>query len=158
MTNIYKALSGCLLSSLEKGKWNGKWRNRGVKKAGTNLNYSCFIKAFAKTNLPVYKLQMQPRISEDILEKYSGKESHLDPPWPLQELTVQMCLLLLLRLIDICLDFPLNLYFWYFPTMPSPSPWLMVSSFKYPLTQLLCTPQSSSPAWCMNVDLRALLK
>ena len=30
------------------------------------------IKAFAKTNLPVYKLQMQPRIYKDTLEKYSG--------------------------------------------------------------------------------------
>jgi hypothetical protein len=58
----YKALSGCLLSSLEKGKWNGKLRNRGVKKAWTNLNYRSFLKDFSKTNLPVYKLQMQPRI------------------------------------------------------------------------------------------------
>jgi hypothetical protein len=36
------------------------------------LNYRSFIKAFAKANLQVYKLQIQPRISEDILEKYSG--------------------------------------------------------------------------------------
>ena len=27
----------------------------------------------------------------------------------------------------------LNWYFWYFPTTPSPSPWVVVSSFKYPL-------------------------
>ena len=30
------------------------------------------MKAFAKANLPVYKLQMQPRIYKDTLEKYSG--------------------------------------------------------------------------------------
>ena len=62
MTNTYKALSGCLFSSLEKGKWNGKWRNRGVKKAWMNLNSRSFIKAFAKTTIPIHKLQRRPRI------------------------------------------------------------------------------------------------
>ncbi|EDL10728.1 mCG51994, partial [Mus musculus] len=30
-------------------------------------------------------------------------------------------------------------------------------SFKYPLSQLLGAPQSSTPAWCMTVGPRALL-
>ena len=64
MTNTYKALSGCLLSSLEKGKLNGKLRNRGVKKA---LNSRNFIKAFAKTTLPVYKLHRGPRMYRVVL-------------------------------------------------------------------------------------------
>ena len=51
----------------------------------------------------------------------------------------------------------LNWYFWYFPTTPSPPPWVVVSSFKYPLTQLLGAPRSSTPAWCMTVGPRALL-
>jgi hypothetical protein len=51
----------------------------------------------------------------------------------------------------------LNWYLWYFPTMPSPLPWVVVSSFKYPLTQLLGVPRSSTPAWCMTVGPRALL-
>jgi hypothetical protein len=38
------------------------------------LNYRSFIKALAKTNIPVYKLQMQPRIYRDTLEKYSGNQ------------------------------------------------------------------------------------
>ena len=51
----------------------------------------------------------------------------------------------------------LNWYFWYFPTTPFPPPWVVVPSFKYPLTQLLGAPQSSTPAWCMTVGPRALL-
>ena len=51
----------------------------------------------------------------------------------------------------------LNWYFWYFPTTPFPPPWVVVSSFKYPLIQLLGAPQSSTSAWCMTMGPRALL-
>ena len=63
-------------------------------------------------------------------------------PWPI--LTVagtHYANVLLLDTLRNCLDFhflvTLNWYFWYFPTTPSPPPWVVVSSFKYPLTQLL---------------------
>jgi hypothetical protein len=35
--------------------------------------------------------------------------------------------------------------------------WVVVSSFKYPLTQLFGAPRSSTPAWCMTVGPRVLL-
>jgi hypothetical protein len=37
-----------------------------------NLKSRSFIKALAKTTLPVYKLQRGPRIYRVVLEKYSG--------------------------------------------------------------------------------------
>jgi hypothetical protein len=63
-------------------------------------------------------------------------------PWPTLTAPGTCCAnVLLLETHRNCLDshslVTLNWDFWYFPTTPSPPPWVVVSSFKYLLTQLL---------------------
>jgi hypothetical protein len=73
-------------------------------------------------------------------------------PWPLPEPAMQMCYcqgllktvlrvnnyqVFLVTLVTLHFLVILNWYFWYFPTTPFPPPWVVVSSFKYPLIQLL---------------------
>jgi hypothetical protein len=96
------------------------------------------------------------------------------PPWPLPEPAMQMCFcqglletvlrnnphnyqVFLVTLVTLHFLVTLNWYFWYFPTTPFPPPWVVVSSFKYPLIQVLGVPRSSTPACCMTVGPRALL-